>query len=58
MKPEDPTPTGRIPLNTEAPADLVERAPSRPQDRSAPAQRTPARKPAMRPRRRKKPFVL
>lgn len=58
MKPEDPTPTGRIPENTEAPADVTERAPSKPQERSAAAQRVPVCNPGRRPRKRKKPFVL
>ena len=58
MKPEDPTPSGRIPQNAEAPADVAERAGSNPQEGQASAQRVTVAKPAARPRKRKKPFVL
>jgi hypothetical protein len=57
MRPEDPTPSGRIPENAKAPADVAERVPSN-QGASAPAQRVTVAKPGTRPRKRKKPFVL
>lgn len=58
MKPEDPTPSGRIPENAEAPADVAERVPSKSQEGSASAQRVRVAMTRARRRKRKKPFVL
>lgn len=58
MKPEDPTPSGRIPEKAEAPTDVAQRVPSKPQEGPASAQRITVAKPGARPRKRKKPFVL
>jgi len=58
MKSEDPTPIGRFPENAVRPAEATARAPSKPQDTSAPVQNVPGSRPEPRPRKRKKPFVL